>query len=152
MHFFYTYSLCTGVRWNASGRWSYTSDTRWDEEKSENSIYEFKKMWFIMVFCWNQRQTSLPWWWTGQSQSCWSRCSLTWWQYGKNPVLSYFVLKIYSIWNWNSILSFYRNHISYSRYILFQIGTQFDYIPCLRYSILNCSLTWWRCGKNPVLS
>ena len=32
-------------------------------------------------------RTSPPWWWTGQSQSCWSRCSRTWWPCGRNPVL-----------------------------------------------------------------
>ena len=32
---------------------------------------------------------------------------------------------------------FYRNHISYSGYILFKIGTQFYHILCLRYPISN---------------
>ena len=34
--------------------------------------------------------TSLPWWWTGQSQSCWSHCSRTWWSCGRNPVFLIF--------------------------------------------------------------
>ena len=51
MPFFYTYSLGTGARWNVSGRWSYTSDTRWNEDQYDFSltylIHELKILWYL---------------------------------------------------------------------------------------------------------